>query len=399
MALTPYADALARLLQEARPVDEGETVLLAAAVGRVLAEDVTSTIAVPPADNSAMDGYALRIADLATEPLPVSARIPAGRPAEPLIPASCARIFTGAEIPAGADAVVMQEQVRVEADGRIRFPESPRPGQNIRPRGQDIAEGSQVVAAGTRLQPVHIGLLASVGQVSVKVRRRLRVALLCTGDELAEPGQALAPGQIYNSNRPLFTALLHQAGCEVLDLGRVPDRREATLQVLAMAAESGADLILSTGGVSVGEEDHVRAAVQSLGQIDLWSIAIKPGKPLAYGRIGTCAFIGLPGNPISGLVTYAMLVRPYLRRCQGLNLGLPAPQRLAAAFARPRPGDRDEFLRVRLNDEGRLEAHPQQNSGVLSSAAWADGLAMVPAGATVSPEQSLAFYPFSALLD
>lgn len=397
MDLTPINEALSQLLAAARPVTEFERLPLADALGRVLAEDIRSPVAVPPADNSAMDGYAYAFADLALSPLPVSQRIPAGTAPAPLTPGTAARVFTGAEIPEGADTVAMQEDCVLAADGRVTLPVGARAGQNVRPRGQDIAPGAVVAAAGTRLVPAHLGLLASVGVAELPVYRRLRVALLTTGDELAEPGATLGPGQIYNSNRTLLSALLAQAGCEVRDAGVVADTAPATRSALAEAARH-ADLVLSTGGVSVGEEDHVKGAVQALGALALWAIAIKPGKPLAFGRVGDTPFVGLPGNPVSGFVTFAVLVRPYLRACQGMKDTTPTPWRLPAGFSTKKPGERSEYLRVRVGRDGRLEAHPHQGSGVLSSAAWAEGLGVVPPGATVAENQLLDFYPLASLL-
>jgi molybdopterin molybdotransferase len=314
-ALRPLDDALAALLEQALPLAGTETVPTFEADGRVLAEDLVSALQVPPQDNSSMDGYAVRRAEIADEgvPLPVSQRIPAGAAPQPLQPGTVARIFTGAPVPAGADAIVMQEDTQALDDGRVRLLKVPEPGQWIRRSGEDITRGSTVLARGERLGPAAQGLAASIGREHLQVARRPRVALFSTGDELVMPGQvapeAMKPGAIYNSNRFFLRSLLLRLGCEVRDLGIVPDQREATVAALRAAARDN-DLILTSGGVSVGEEDHIKPAVQQLGSLDLWQIAMKPGKPFAYGKVGEAHFIGLPGNPVSSFVTFLLLVRP-----------------------------------------------------------------------------------------
>ncbi|MCH8544928.1 MAG: molybdopterin molybdotransferase MoeA [Alcanivorax sp.] len=404
--MMPVDAALARLLAAVPTPPATETVPLGQSLHRVLAETLFSQVTVPPSDNSAVDGYALRHADLAAHPdgLPVSQRIPAGVVPSALNPGTAARIFTGATVPDGADTVVMQEQCSVEGSsgedsiGEARVsPTSAQPGSNIRRQGQDIRAGAEVVAAGTRLTARHIGLLASVGVAEVRVFRPLRVAVLSTGDELAEPGQALAPGQIYNSNRFLLCALLSQAGFIPVDMGRVADRRDDTEAALARAV-SEADLILTTGGVSVGEEDHVRGAVLAQGALDLWRIAIKPGKPFAFGRVGDVPFMGLPGNPSAVLVTFMVLVLPWLRRAQGQagDPHLPVTW-LPAGFSLSKPGGRQEYLRVQVAEQGgmqRLVPHDNQSSGMLSSACWAHGLAVVPVNTVVAEGDLLAFLRF-----
>ncbi len=389
--------AIETLLRQASPVSRVETVATLDALGRVLAEPVVSDIAVPPLDNSEMDGYAVRSADLTHVPasLPVSQRIQAGQVGQPLAAGSAARIFTGAPIPPGCDAIVPQEATQLQAD-RVVVLAMPTPGQWIRPAGMDIAAGAKVLARGTRLRPPHVGLAASVGLASLTVYRRLKVGVLFTGDELAMPGDPLPEGRIYNSNRFLLSALLRGLGCEVIDLGIVPDRLEPTRQALVRAAEQ-ADLVISCGGVSVGEADYVRAAVQAEGAIDLWQIAMKPGKPLAFGHVRGVPFIGLPGNPVSGLVTFAMLARPFILKRQGAIELLPRAIPMRADFEVRQAGARRELLRVRVTDQGCLQAFAVQNSAVLTSAAWADGLADIEVGRRVARGDEVPYLPFSEL--
>jgi molybdopterin molybdotransferase len=401
-ALRPLDDALAALLAQALPLAGTETVATFEADGRVLAEDLVSALQVPPQDNSSMDGYAVRSAEItAGVELPVSQRIPAGAAAQPLQPGSVARIFTGAPVPAGADAIVMQEDTQALDDGRVRILQTAAPGQWIRRSGEDITRGSTVLARGERLGPAALGLAASIGRERLQVARRPRVALFSTGDELVMPGQvapeAMKPGAIYNSNRFFLRTLLARLGCEVRDLGIVPDQREATLQALREAAQDN-DLILTSGGVSVGEEDHIKPAVQQLGSLDLWQISMKPGKPFAYGKVGAAHFIGLPGNPVSSFVTFLLLVRPFLLKLQGAAQLTPAAVQLAANFDWPRPDRRREFLRARRDAEGRLALFPNQSSGVLTSTVWADGLIDVPAGATIARGDPVRFLPLAELL-
>jgi molybdopterin molybdotransferase len=389
--------AIETLLRQASPVSRVETVATLDALGRVLAEPVVSGIAVPPLDNSEMDGYAVRSADLTHVPasLPVSQRIQAGQVGRPLAAGSAARIFTGAPIPPGCDAIVPQEATQLQAD-RVVVLAMPTPGQWIRPAGMDIAAGAKVLARGTRLRPPHVGLAASVGLANLTVYRRLKVGVLFTGDELAMPGDPLPEGRIYNSNRFLLSALLRGLGCEVIDLGIVPDRLEPTRQALVRAAEQ-ADLVISCGGVSVGEADYVRAAVQAEGAIDLWQIAMKPGKPLAFGHVRGVPFIGLPGNPVSGLVTFAMLARPFILKRQGALELLPRAIPMRADFEVRQAGARRELLRVRVTDQGSLQAFAVQNSAVLTSAAWADGLADIEVGRRVARGDEVPYLPFSEL--
>lgn len=388
------ADAVARLQSQSACLCAEEVVALKEATGRVLATDLISPIDVPPADNSAVDGYALRSSD-ANQSLPVSDRIAAGVVPAPLAVNSAARIFTGAAVPPGADAVVMQEDCVVDADS-VSLP-AVKAGANIRRRGQDVQAGAIVLTAGTVLTPWHLGLIASLGLDEVSVRQRLRVALLTTGSELQRPGEAPLPGKIFNSNSTLLSTLLEQLGCEVSDCGMVADSAEATAAALRHAAQS-AQLIISTGGVSVGEEDHVRGTVTRLGRLDLWKVAIKPGKPFAFGELENSLFLGLPGNPAAVLVTFLVLVKPLLDRCRGVIATAPVWYPLPAAFEVGKAGKREEYLRVRVNADGVLEAHPNQSSGMLSAACWAEGLARVPAGRTVATGEPVDFLPFSRLL-
>ena len=396
-------DALAQLLALATPLCETQQAATFDADGRVLAQDVVSALHVPPQDNSSMDGYALRCADLSdsTIALPVSQRIAAGSSGTPLAAMTMARIFTGAPIPPGADAVVMQEDCTVQPDGGVRVLSTPHPGQWIRRAGEDVARGAVVLSKGQRLTPAELGRAASIGMSQLTVARRPRVALFSTGDELVMPGEVapecMKPGAIYNSNRFFLKALLVRMGCDVTDLGIVPDKLQATVEALRKAAQHH-DLILTSGGVSVGEEDHIKPAVQSLGHLDLWQIAIKPGKPFAYGRVSDCHFIGLPGNPVSSFVTFLMLVRPFLLKLQGVCALAPESIAVPADFTWARGDKRQEFLRVRRNASGGLDLFPNQSSGVLTSAVWGDGLVDNPPGQTIAPGDLVRFVPFSELL-
>jgi molybdopterin molybdotransferase len=400
--LRSVEEALALLLSHARPVAEVETVPLETALGRVLAAPVASAIDVPAWDNSAMDGYALRAADLtgATPRLPVSQRIAAGAAGRPLAPGTAARIFTGAPIPVGADTVVMQEACTADAD-HVIVNQPPKPGANVRRAGEDIRAGSEVLGAGVLLGPAQLGLAASVGVAALTVRRRLRVALFCSGDELVMPGRPLGPGQIYNSNHYTAGALLRALGCEVVELGIVEDTLEATCAALARGA-AAADLVLATGGVSVGEEDHVKPAVERLGALDLWKLAIRPGKPLAFGRLGATPFIGTPGNPVSLFVTFALLARPFILALQGRADPVPVPVRAVAAFDWPKPDKRREYARARLergpDGAAVVRVHPSRSSAVLSSVAWANGLAVLPENQVLVAGDPVDFLPFSELL-
>ncbi len=393
----PVEQALARLLEmaEASRIVERERLPLAQVQGRVLAEDLVSTLDLPPWPNSAMDGYALRMADWTGEPLVVSQKVFAGQAPDPLQPGTCARIFTGAPVPAGADCVEMQENAEVQADERVRFTQALTRGQNIRPQGQETTVGELILPAGTRLGPIEQGLAASLGCAELDVVRKVRVAVLSTGDELIEPGQTLGPGQIYNSNRVLLCSWLLRLGCEVVDAGILPDNLETTRSRLGELKD--VDLILSTGGVSVGEADFLGIALREEGELTLWKLAIKPGKPLTFGHFRGVPVIGLPGNPASTLVTFALLTRPYLLRRQGVQDVEPLKVQVPAGFDWLQPGNRREYLRARL-ENGRATIYKNQSSGVLRSAAWADGLVEVLEGRTLVQGESVYFIPLSEVL-
>lgn len=411
-------DALAALLATVQVVPEVEEVATFDADGRVLAQDLVSALDVPGHDNTSMDGYAVRVADLraaAGGALPVSHRIPAGYFGPELQPGTVARVFTGAPVPAGADAVVMQEEAEVTGDlngvPHVRFKTLPEAGQWIRRQGEDVRRGEVVLTKCTKLGPAELGLAASMGFAHLSVTRRVRVALFSTGDELVMPGEVqpeqMKPGAIYNSNRFFLRALLQRLGCEVSDLGIVPDQRDATLAALRSAAQAH-DVILTSGGVSVGEEDHIKPAVQQLGGLDLWQIGMKPGKPFAHGWVarpeggGRCHFVGLPGNPVSSFVTFLLLVRPFLRRLQGVvgaqADGLPVAQRMVAHFELPKGDKRREFLRVKRDAEGGLALFPNQSSGVLTSVVWGDGLVDNPPGRAIAYGDEVSFLSFDSLL-
>ncbi|WP_415257725.1 gephyrin-like molybdotransferase Glp [Thauera phenylacetica] len=393
-----FDEACERLLGFVRPVREVEEVDTMFAAGRVLAVDQHSTIDQPPMDNSGMDGYALRAADVpvAGTRLPVSQRIPAGSVGHELAPGTAARIFTGAPLPPGADTVVMQELCEHAGD-EVVVNTVPRVGEAVRRTGEDITRGARVLPAGLRLTPQAVALAAAVGLARLPVHRRVKVAVFSTGSELVMPGEPLPPGGIYNSNRYLLRGLLAALGCEVEDFGIVPDRLDATREVLRRAAE-GHDLILTSGGVSVGEEDHVKPAVEAEGSLDMWKIAMKPGKPLAYGRVHGAAFIGLPGNPVSSFVTFLLMVRPFLLATQGASEVTPAAMQLRADFDWPRPDRRREFLRARMNAQGGVELFANQGSAALESTVWANGLVDIPADTVIARGATVRFLPYGDLL-
>lgn len=400
--LLPLEQGLAQLLGYAQPVTGFERVPTLEADGRALAQDLHSDLQVPPHDNSAMDGYALRCQDLVPgQPLRVAQRIPAGAVGLPLAAHTVARVFTGAPIPPGADAVVMQEEATTVEDGHVLFPNPATPGQHIRRAGEDVARGALLLRQGQRLGPAELGLAASVGYAQLPVLRRLRVALLSTGSELVTPGTvapaAMKPGAIYNSNRYFLATLLRRLGCEVSDLGLVPDTLDATLAAFGAAAK-GHDVIVTSGGVSVGEEDHVKPAVRQLGSLDLWQLSMKPGKPFAYGRVGAAHVLGLPGNPVSSFVTFLLLARPFLLKLQGLTAWQPPTSPMRSDFVWPKADKRREFLRVQRNAQGGLDLFANQGSGVLTSMAWAHGLVDNPAGQTIAVGDTVRFIPFTELL-
>ena len=401
-ALLDFDTALGQLLALAQPLAGQTDVPTAQGLGRVLAQDQISSLDVPPMDNSQMDGWAVRRADLlAGGELTMSQRIAAGSVPSPLLPGTVARVFTGAMIPPGADAVVMQEQARLDGE-RVHFEAVPEPGEWIRRAGEDIRRGAVVLEAGARLSPQALGLAASVGLARLPVKPRVKVACFFTGDELAMPGEPLKPGAIYNSNRFVLTALLSRLGCDVTDLGIVPDSLEATRAALRDAA-AASDLIVTSGGMSVGEEDHVKPALQAEGSLKTWQVAIKPGKPLAWGEVrraqgGSAQFIGLPGNPVSSFVTFLLFVRPFILRMQGAREDTDRSLLMRADFDWPKPDRRREFLRARFNASGGLDLFVNQGSGVLTSTVWADGLIDNPPQHAIARGDRVRFLPFSEWL-
>ncbi|WP_062636990.1 gephyrin-like molybdotransferase Glp [Caballeronia arationis] len=408
------AEALGILLAAARRVDDIESIDTLDALGRVLAADVVSSLDVPPMHTSSMDGYAVRSADLADASaarpvaLAVSQRVPAGHVAGPLAAGTAARVFTGATVPPGADAIVMQEMASVTEDGRVAFEAPPAAGEWITRQGADIRKGSVILPAGTRLTPQALGLAASVGCARLDVVRRTRVAVFFTGDELTMPGEPLKEGAIYNSNRFTLRTLLAKLDCDVTDLGIVPDRLDATRETLRGAARDH-DLILTCGGVSVGEEDHVKPAVEAEGRISMWQIAMKPGKPLAFGAVrrgegeqkeaaGEAFFIGLPGNPVSSFCTFLLFVRPFILRLAGVDAVAPRVYSMRADFTQKKGDRRNEFLRARVNDAGGLDVFENQSSAVLTSTVWGDGLIDNPPNHAISAGEIVRFIPFSELM-
>ena len=401
--------ALDHLLSHAKTVDQSEDVPMQAALGRVLAKSVNSLVDVPPLDNTSMDGYAVRCADTVNpgQTLRIAQRIPAGSVGAELEPGTAARIFTGAPIPVGTDAVVMQEDCAIPegTSDQVQVKIVPTPGQWIRRRGEDLTAGKTALVVGTFLRPQELGVAASAGLTHLNVKRRVKVAAFFTGDELALPGEPLKPGGIYNSNRDTLLACLKSLGCDATDLGIVPDRLDATKQALRQASKDH-DLIITSGGVSVGEEDHIKPAVTAEGRLDLWQIAIKPGKPLAFGAVrksdkpqdGEAWFIGLPGNPVSSFVTFLLFVRPFILKLQGRDAGTMQSYPMRADFDWLKADRRNEFLRVKVNNQGGLDLFPNQSSGVLTSASWGDGLVDCPPGQAIKAGDLVKYIPFNALL-
>ena len=401
--------ALDHLLSHAKPVTEAESIPMQATLGRVLAENVNSLVDVPPLDNTSMDGYAVRTADIQNSGsiLRIAQRIPAGSVGTTLEPGTAARIFTGAPVPPGADAVVMQEDCATpeNTSDQVQVNTVPTAGQWIRRRGEDLTTGKTALTAGTYLRPQELGVAASAGLTHLNVKRRVRVATFFTGDELSLPGEPLKPGGIYNSNRDTLLACLKSLGCDATDLGIVPDRLDATRAALRKASKDH-DLIITSGGVSVGEEDHIKPAVTAEGKLDLWQIAIKPGKPLAFGAVrksdkpkdGEAWFIGLPGNPVSSFVTFLLFVRPFILKLQGREAKLPQSYLMRADFDWLKADRRNEFLRVKLNSNGGLDLFPNQSSGVLTSASWGDGLVDCPPNQPINAGDLVKYIPFDALL-
>ena len=411
-------EAMEQVLGQVRVLEETESIAVIDADGRFLAEDLISALQVPPQDNSAMDGYAVRTEDLQSPgaKLQVTQRIPAGHYGHALMPGEAARIFTGAPIPSGANAVVMQEDTQTlesennhPANPFVLVNLVPKQGQWIRRSGEDVRKGDVVLSQGTRLNPASLGLAASIGRANVRVIRKPRVALFSTGDELVMPGEVapenMRPGAIYNSNRFFLRALLMRAGCAVTDLGIVPDNLSDTLKVLKAAAQDH-DLVLTSGGVSVGEEDHVKPAVEQLGRLNLWQISMKPGKPFAFGQLNVPStskqagayFMGLPGNPVSSYVTYQLLVRPFLMALQGQGQTASKSFLLQANFDFPKPDKRREFLRVQRNAAGTLDLFSNQSSGVLTSVVWGDGVIDNPSLQAIQHGDWVRFLPFAEWL-
>lgn len=398
-----FDQALDYLIQQAQPTDEQLSLPIANAQDYVLAQDIRSELNVPSFDNSQMDGYALRAEDLKNNDVfTVSQRIAAGTQGMQLEPNTVARIFTGAPIPEGADTVVMQEDTEAFGENQIKIlTKSTRLGDNVRTVGEDISIGQTLFETGHRLNPQDLGLIASIGISHIKVYRPLRIATFTSGDELLEPGDAPQPGKIFNANRFTLSGAIPQLGFELIDLGKVEDTLEATIEAMRKAA-SQADVVVTTGGVSVGEEDHIKPAVDSLGALDMWKVKMKPGKPLAYGNILGTPFIGLPGNPVSAFATFYLFARPFLLTLQGAKNVIPTPLWLKADFDWTKPNFRRDFARGRLvNDEKtqetKVEVFPKQGSNVLTSTAWADGFVVIPEDTTIAKGDKVAFFPFNSL--
>ncbi|MEX5630517.1 MULTISPECIES: molybdopterin molybdotransferase MoeA [Pseudomonas] len=400
--LMPVDEAIAALLAQAPPPPSTQVIGLEQALGRVVAEELFSPLDLPGFDNSAMDGYALRAEDVPAEGgyLMLAGRIAAGQHSKVRVQAGQAvRIFTGAPLPPGADTVVPQERCRLYGQ-RIWCPPV-RLGEHVRKQGEELQRGQTLIAVGKRLRAQDIGLLASAGIPRLKVYRPLRVCLLSSGNELRDPGEALVPGQIYNSNRYALAALLRGWGVDVHDYGVMADELAASRDALALAS-SECDLLLTSAGVSVGEEDHLKQAIEALGRVDFWRLAIQPGKPLAFGDVAGKPWLGLPGNPSAALITALVVVRPFLLRAQGVERVLPVPIQVPAAFEWLTPNKRRQYLRARLSpgEDGQLRAvlHPQQSSAMLTAACWADGLVIVEREHQVLKDEPVPFVSFAEFL-
>ncbi|MBN2647801.1 MAG: molybdopterin molybdotransferase MoeA [Thiotrichales bacterium] len=399
-----FDETLYALLNDVQVTTQTESINVAEGLYRILAEEIVSSVNVPPHDNSQMDGYAVHSFDLEhADTFPVSQRIAAGEVGMELEHGTIARIFTGAPIPAGANQVVMQEDTE-QVDGQVRIKVSAKPYENIRKKGEDIRAGQTILQAGTRLRPQELGLISSIGIGEIKVYQPLKIATFTTGDELLEPGEVVQEGKIYNANRYTLSGLIPQLGFELIDLGPVEDTLEATVSALVKAAAQ-ADVVMTTGGVSVGEEDHIKPAIEQLGQLYTWKVKMKPGKPLAYGKIqtdkGTIPFFGLPGNPVSAFATFKLFARPYLMKMQGASQIKTNPIWLKADFDWPTANFRRDFLRARIvnkRQESWVEVFPHQGSGVLMSAAWAEGFAVIPEDTVIRKGDKVAFYPFSTFV-
>jgi molybdopterin molybdotransferase len=399
--LLAISDALDRIRAHA-PVSGLEHVDVADSLGRFLAEEVIAPYPVPAYDSSAMDGYALRFADLTPElRMPVQGRVAAGHPlGEELRPGHAVRIFTGGAMPAGADTVALQEDCAI-ADASVLLPPGLVPGANRRLAGEDMAAGTTVLVPGTRIGPQHIGVATAVGRTSLTVRRRIRVAVIATGDELRPPGQELPPGCVHDTNRHAIGAALRALGAEVDDVGVVPDRRELIRDTMSAAAARN-DLIVSTGGVSAGEEDHVRAVVEALGALEFWRLPVKPGKSIAVGEVNGAPFVGLPGNPVAAMVAFWLIGRPLALRLMGATeIDNPRFPVIADFSHQRRPGRR-EFLRARLRTDpdgsARAEIFPSAGSGIMRSLAWAEGLIEIPEeDGNVGVGDIVRYVPYSVL--
>jgi len=396
-------EAIQFLLERCKATEQIETIKTLDALGRVLAQAITSTLNVPPLDNSAMDGYVTRFSDLnsnAETTLAISQRIAAGYVGDKLEKGTAARIFTGAPVPEGADTVIMQEQCQ-QQDDKVVISGKVGKGDHIRRAGEDIIQGSEVMSIGQKLRPQDMGLIASVGIDEIKVFKKITVAIFSTGDELLMPGEPVQPGKIYNSNRYTLTGMLQKVGCEIIDLGCIPDDLDATVEAMQQAAEQ-ADLIMTTGGVSVGEEDYIKLAIDKLGSVEMWRVAMKPGKPVAFGEVSKTPFIGLPGNPVSVFVTFCLFARPVIRKMQGCGEVLSRKVQVVSGFDWPRKGPRREFVRGQLvmDEQGQQRAitYSSHSSGVLTSTTWAHGLVEIPENSTFEKGAVINWLDFSELL-